>query len=128
MAAGPAGGGISRGRAGEMATGPAGGGISRGRAGEMFAVPVAVGRQGALNSEDVMKLMDICAVDKLRAEDALAFTRGDFKLAFERLMPPATEEDIAQLKVEMAAAAESEDFEKAAALKKKIKTAESMRR
>ena len=45
-----------------MAAGSAGGGISRGRAGEMFAVPVAVGRQGALNNEDIMKLMDICAV------------------------------------------------------------------
>ena len=88
MAAGPAGGGISRGRASEMATGPAGGGISRGRAGEMFAVPVAVGRKGALNPEDIKKLMDICAVDKVRAEDALAFTGGDFNLAMERLMTP----------------------------------------
>ena len=45
-----------------MAAGPAGKGISRGRAGEMFAVPVAVGRQGALNPEDITKLMDICSV------------------------------------------------------------------
>ena len=76
-----------------MAAGPAGGGISRGRAGEMFAVPVAVGRQGALNtgycSMDIQKLMDICAVDRIRAEDALAFTKGDFNLAMERLMATA---------------------------------------
>ena len=72
-----------------MAAGPAGGGISRGRAGEMFAVPVAVGRQGALNSEDIQKLMDTCAVDRIRAEDALAFTGGDFNSAMERLMATA---------------------------------------
>ena len=45
-----------------MAAGAAGGGISRGRAGEMFAVPVTVGRQGALNNEDIQKLMDTCSV------------------------------------------------------------------
>ena len=71
-----------------MAAGPAGKGISRGRAGEMFAVPVAVGRQGALNNEDILKLMDVCSVDRIRAEDALAFTGGDFNLAMERLMTP----------------------------------------
>ena len=58
----------------------------------MFAVPVAVGRQGALNSEDIQKLIDTCAVDRIRAEDALAFTKGDFNLAMERLMAKADKE------------------------------------